>query len=58
MGDLLPQEIGRIINENKYDDPTDWFCKKFFAKPIAVENDVKPKKGSAKEKDREKDREA
>ena len=50
MGDQLPPEIAKIINEHKYEDPTDWFCKKGFGKPIAVENapDPKDKKAAAK----------
>lgn len=53
MGDLLPADIARLINEYKPEDPTDWFCKKFSAKPIPVEN--APKKGA---KEKEKEREA
>ena len=58
MGDLLPPEIARIINENRYEDPTDWFCKKFFAKPIAVETERKVTKSAAKDKEKDKEREA
>ena len=58
MGDLLPPEIARIINENRYEDPTDWFCKKFFAKPIAVETERKVAKSAAKDKEKDKERDA
>ena len=56
MGDQLPSNIARLIEVAKLDDPTDWFTKKFFSKPIVVETEQptqKPKKSSNKEKDRE-----
>ena len=61
MGDLLPTNIARIIDAAKLDDPTDWFCKKFFAKPIVMETELpsqKPKKSSAKEKEKDKEAKA
>merc|ERR1719232_1537339 len=50
MGDQLPPGIAKYINEQKYEDPTDWFGKKFAGKPICAEEkpDPKEKKAAAK----------
>ena len=60
MGDLLPPGIVLIakpINEQKYEDPTDWFCKKFAGKPIAVIESPDPKEKKAKAKELAKEKE-
>ena len=47
MGDSVPAEISRLIEQAKLEDPTDWFGKKFYSKPIIVEQEQpvqKPKK--------------
>ena len=57
----MPTNIARIIEAARLDDPTDWFCKKFFAKPIVMESEQpnqKTKKSSAKDKEKDKETKA